>query len=404
VLGRQHSRLVRVLGSLGLVVSLVVGSVGVAGAGLQPGGSFSDDNGNIHEGNIEAIAAQGITLGCNPPGNTLYCPGSSVTRGQMAAFLVRALKLPATSTDFFADDDASVFESNINRMAAAGITSGCNPPDNDQFCPNNNVTRGQMAAFLVRAFGYTDPGPGGKFIDTAGSIFESNINRLATAGITAGCNPPDNDRFCPNDLVKRDQMASFLARALNLPPIVPPPVPPPPPADACEGSNINIPVSECEALVALYNATNGYAWKSNTFWFNPAVSPCDWAGVVCTNTGQSQRNVKRLLRGSIEMTGPIPTEIGDLQFLEEIFFAINKLDGTLPAELGSLPLLRTLQVNTNAGLGGEIPVALYTGLQDTLTQFSIGDGNGCFTVPSSAPAGMVPWLNSVGPGWDSGCS
>ncbi|VAV93560.1 hypothetical protein MNBD_ACTINO02-1070 [hydrothermal vent metagenome] len=403
MLGHSRLGLVKVLGTVGLVVGLVAGTIGIAAAGLPPGGSFSDDNGNVHEGNIEAIAAGGITKGCNPPDNTLYCPGGSVTRGQMAAFLVRALDLPATSNDYFTDDDGTMFESNINRMAAAGITSGCNPPENDRFCPNDNVTRAQMAAFIVRAFEYTDPGPGGKFNDITGSIFESNINRFATAGITAGCNPPDNDRFCPNDLVKRDQMASFLARALNLTAIVPPPLPPPPPSDACDGSNIDIPVSECDALVALYTATNGYAWKANTFWFNPAVSPCDWSGVVCTTLVQGQRNVKRLLMGSIEMTGPIPSEIGDFQSLEEIFFAINKLDGTLPAELGDLPVLRTLQVNANAGLGGEIPVALYTGLQDTLTQFSIGAGNGCFTVPTGAPAGMVPWLDTVAPGWDSGC-
>jgi len=394
----------RTLAAIGLVIGLVAGTVGVAAAGLPAGGSFSDDNGNVHEGNIEAIAAGGITKGCNPPDNTLYCPGASVTRGQMAAFLVRALDLPAASDDYFTDDDGTLFESNINRMAAAGITSGCNPPDNDLFCPNDNVTRGQMAAFIVRAFEYTDPGPGGKFVDTAGSIFETNINRLATAGITAGCNPPENDRFCPNDLVKRDQMASFLARALNLSPIIPPPVPPPVPSDACDGSNIDIPVSECNALVALYNATNGYAWKSATFWFNPAVSPCDWTGVVCTPLVQGQRNVLRLLRGSIEMTGPIPPEIEDLQSLEWIYFAINNLSGTLPAELGNLPALQILQLNANEGLGGQIPVAFYTGLQDTLISMSIGPGNGCFTVPAGAPAGMVPWLNSVAPSWDSSCS
>ncbi len=192
---------------------------------LPPGGTFWDDNGNVHEGNIEAIANAGITRGCNPPVNDQYCPGSGVTRGQMAAFLVRALGLTDDGGgNSFIDDNGSVFEADIAKMAAAGITKGCNPPTNTMFCPNDNVTRGQMAAFLVRALGLTDDGGGNSFIDDDGSIFEADIAKMAAAGITKGCNPPTNNRFCPNDPVKRDQMASFLARALNLAPLVPPSV------------------------------------------------------------------------------------------------------------------------------------------------------------------------------------
>jgi hypothetical protein len=218
---RQASSFVVVLIVVG---TLVVGLAAVALAGaLPPGGTFTDDNGNIHEGAIEAIAAAGVTKGCNPPTNDLYCPGSSVTRGQMAAFLTRALDLPATTTDFFTDDDDSGFEGDINRMAAASVTKGCNPPANDKFCPDTKVTREVMAAFLVRAFGYTDNGSGDLFIDDDDSIFEQDIDRLGTAGVTKGCNPPANDLYCPKSLVLRDQMASFLARALGLSLIVPPP-------------------------------------------------------------------------------------------------------------------------------------------------------------------------------------
>jgi hypothetical protein len=71
----------------------------------------------------------------------------------MAAFLVRALGLTkGGGTDRFTDDNGSVFETDINRIAKAGITAGCNPPANTRFCPSNRVTRGQMAAFLHRAF------------------------------------------------------------------------------------------------------------------------------------------------------------------------------------------------------------------------------------------------------------
>ena len=211
---------------LGLVggLALVLMLVGLALAGdLPPGGTFKDDNGNIHEGNIEAIAAAGITKGCNPPANNLYCPATAVSRGQMAAFLVRALGLPATGTDYFADDDESIFEDDINRLAESAITKGCNPPANTEYCPDSNVTREQMAAFLVRALDLVDDGGGNLFTDDDTSIFEADIDKLGTAGVTRGCNPPANSRFCPKDLVLRDRMASFLARALGLTPIQPPP-------------------------------------------------------------------------------------------------------------------------------------------------------------------------------------
>ncbi len=200
----------------------------VASAELPAGGSFIDDNGNVHEGYIEAIRAEGITKGCNPPRNDRYCPDASVQRGEMAAFLVRALDLPAGSIDYFDDDAGSIFERDINALAEAGITRGCNPPDNDRFCPDAAVSREQMAAFLGRAFSYTDPGTGDWFMDDDGSLFEADIDRLRQAGVTNGCNPPNNTLFCPINEVRRDEMASFLGRALGLSPDVPPS-----PVEAC---------------------------------------------------------------------------------------------------------------------------------------------------------------------------
>ncbi|MFP3915514.1 MAG: S-layer homology domain-containing protein, partial [Actinomycetota bacterium] len=85
----------------------------------------------------------------------------------------------------------------------------------DRFCPDDPVTRGQMAAFLVRALGYSAAGAGNLFGDDNGSVFEADIDRLATAGVTRGCNPPQNDRFCPDDPVTRGQMAAFLNRAMG---------------------------------------------------------------------------------------------------------------------------------------------------------------------------------------------
>jgi hypothetical protein len=188
---------------------------------LPPGGTFIDDDGNIHEGSIEAIAAAGITHGCNPPTNSRFCPDEVVSRGQMAAFISRALSLPS-APDRFVDDEGHLFESDIDRLAEAGITLGCNPPANDRFCPDQDMTRGAMAAMLSRAFDLESDGDN-HFIDDDGSLFEADIDSLASAGVTKGCNPPTNDRFCPDDKVTRDQMASFLARALGLTAMTPPP-------------------------------------------------------------------------------------------------------------------------------------------------------------------------------------
>jgi hypothetical protein len=162
---------------------------------------------------ITWLAAERITKGCNPPANDQYCPDDPVTRGQMAAFLTRALTLTNPGTVTFTDDDGSVFEDSIEALGAAGITRGCNPPTNDRFCPHSAVTRAEMAAFLSRALGLTARA-GNPFSDDEGSVFEADIERLAVAGITRGCNPPANTLYCPDDPVTRGQMAAFLHRAL----------------------------------------------------------------------------------------------------------------------------------------------------------------------------------------------
>jgi hypothetical protein len=180
----------------------------------QPDGFTDVPTDHTFYTDIQWLAGEGITRGCNPPDNTLFCPDDFVTRGQMAAFLVRGLGYADDGGgDRFTDDDGSVFEGDIDRLATAGVTKGCNPPDNTEFCPDDFVTRGQMAAFLVRAFGYSDDGGGDRFTDDDGSVFEGDIDRLATAGVARGCNPPDNTEFCPGDFVTRGQMAAFLARA-----------------------------------------------------------------------------------------------------------------------------------------------------------------------------------------------
>jgi hypothetical protein len=169
------------------------------------GTPFTDIDGNQFENDIIWLYNAGITGGCT---TDRFCPSSNVLRDQMASFLDRALDLPATTVDFFDDDDGNIHEGAINRLAAAGITGGC---DVRQYCPKSNVLRDQMASFLVRAFNLpltaTD-----YFGDDEGNLHENQINALANSGITGGCGP---GRYCPTNPVTRGQMAAFLHRALD---------------------------------------------------------------------------------------------------------------------------------------------------------------------------------------------
>jgi hypothetical protein len=171
-------------------------------AGLyQP--RFVDDEGSFHQADINALADRGITQGC---GRFRYCPAQVVTREQMASFLVRALALPPTEQDFFVDDEGSLHEQDINALAAAGITAGCGESG---FCPGAAVTRAQLASLLARSLDLP-PTEQDFFADDNGSPHEADANALAAAGITNGCAP---GAFCPQESTTREQAASFLVRA-----------------------------------------------------------------------------------------------------------------------------------------------------------------------------------------------
>ena len=94
---------------------------------------FMDDDQSSHADAIAAIAALGITTGCDGSGDN-FCPNDLVTRGQMATFLVRAFDLPESEADHFGDDNGSVHEDSINRLAQAGVTQGCRE---DSYCADD---------------------------------------------------------------------------------------------------------------------------------------------------------------------------------------------------------------------------------------------------------------------------
>jgi len=107
---------------------------------------------------VQDFAARGITSGCGPG---LYCPQADVTRAEMSVFLLRTLDAtlspPACTTPVFTDVPASSpFCRWIEELARRGVVAGCG---NGAFCPDQAVTREQMAAFVAATFGLTLYGP-----------------------------------------------------------------------------------------------------------------------------------------------------------------------------------------------------------------------------------------------------
>jgi YVTN family beta-propeller protein len=171
---------------------------------------------------IERLYSAGITAGCST--NPLsYCPEQSVTRAQMAIFLERgkngsAYSPPPGTGAVFADVPLSYWAVNwIEKLYADGITAGCGAGN---YCPEDPVTRAQMAIFLLRAkhgAAYTPPAAVGVFTDVPTSYWAASwIEQLYAEGITGGCNLSPLS-YCPEDPVTRAEMAVFLVRTFNLP-------------------------------------------------------------------------------------------------------------------------------------------------------------------------------------------
>ena len=111
-------------------------------------------------------------------------------------------------------------------------------------------------------------------------------------------------------------------------------------------------VSERDALVALYNATDGETWVNNTNWLTDAPVGL-WYGVTTDGSGKVTRlDFTRNWSG-----GRIPAELGSLTRLEWVKLVGNGLEGEIPATLGGNSNLRLLELADNQ-LGGEIPSEL----------------------------------------------
>ena len=197
------------------ILGLVAATIVVVGA--VAAGGFDDDEGTVHEPAIEALAERGVLAGTDC-GSGLICPGEPIRRWVMAVWLIRALgESPSEAPSRFADVGPDAWWAPyVERLAELRVTEGC-ATGPDRYCPHNPVTRAQMASFLVRAFDLA-PGPAAGFADTATNHHAASIDALATSRITAGCGT-EPARYCPDALVTRGQLATFLARALGIVPL-----------------------------------------------------------------------------------------------------------------------------------------------------------------------------------------
>jgi zinc D-Ala-D-Ala carboxypeptidase len=223
----EHPRSLRRAIAAPIVVLLLVVSATLGAPTASAAATFTDVADSPFAADIEWLAAAGITAGCTAE---RFCPGDPVTREQMASFLVRMFELPPTAVEPFTDVAASGHRTQINRLAAAGITGGCAP---DRFCPRGLVTREQMASFIARAAGLPWTA-NDYFLDDERSIHKGDINRSAAAGVTGGCG---QHVYCPRQEVTRGQMAAFLRRVVS-PVAAPTPLPAVGPLPACRYDDI----------------------------------------------------------------------------------------------------------------------------------------------------------------------
>ena len=172
---------------------------------------------------IQRVAAAGITTGCSTTPSR-YCPTAVVKRDQMAIFLLRGMhggsfQPPTVATSSFSDVPGGYWALTwIEQLVNEGVTGGCgvNPA---RYCPTASVTRAQMAVFLLRAkhgVAYVPPAATGRFTDVPTSYWAASwIEALADEGVTGGCTTTPA-KFCPESAVTRDQMAVFLTRSFEL--------------------------------------------------------------------------------------------------------------------------------------------------------------------------------------------
>ena len=198
-----------------VTVALEVTSEESPSAGQEPPqGAFDDDNGKVAEEALNRLAGLGVFEGTEC-GARAICPNAPIARWTAAVWIIRALEERSYQPEetVFADVVGEDWWSGyVQRLFTLGATNGC-ATDPARFCPDQVISRAQMAALLVRILGLDEAVSAG-FTDTVGITLESEIDSLAASGITTGCST-NPDRFCPKLPLTRGQMALFIDRALQ---------------------------------------------------------------------------------------------------------------------------------------------------------------------------------------------
>jgi hypothetical protein len=182
----------------------------VAVGDSSSGGRFVDVPAGVHRDAIERMAANGVIAGYS---NDTFRPADRLTRGQLASLLDRAFELEAgpcaSACAEVSDIGRSVHASAIEALLASGVGQGY--PDGT-YGPQRYVTRGQLATFLANVLELPGDPDGHTFADARGSTHSAAIGAITAAGIASGRTATSYE---PDELVRRDQMASFLDRALD---------------------------------------------------------------------------------------------------------------------------------------------------------------------------------------------
>lgn len=211
---------------IGLLFGLLVAASFLAPAGpaaaleTTPGGQtdtgFVDVEDGPHAEDIRFIVDRGLTIGCDAEGPR-YCPDRDVTRAEIAILLARALDLDITLPyrGVFTDVPQSApYAPHVEVIGVLGLSdTGIGEP----YRPNDPLLRSEVATFLQKSFRLNSPDetitPSFSDIAPDASYMEA-VEAVLNAGITRGCGT-DPPLYCPEDTVRRDTMASFLARTLR---------------------------------------------------------------------------------------------------------------------------------------------------------------------------------------------
>ena len=395
-------------GWLILLVSLLVATTAApssASEAEEAGFSDSSDAG-VHQTAVETLAGWGYFEGTECD-TDMFCPNDPMKRWVMAVWLVRVLghKPLNTDTSQFADVEADEWWSPYaERLAKLEVTAGCKT-EPLRYCPDRSVTRAQMATFLVRAFDLEEAPPAG-FVDTEESVHSANIDALAAAGITAGCKT-DPLSYCPDKPVTRAQMATFLHRAigtsdrailaalyhatggpkwsartkwLSNTPI---------------GQWFGVSTNRDGNVYLLDLRGNGLKGFLPPVLGNLAhlsdlrLGDNELTGPIPEELGKLEQ-LAGLDLSSNKLTGPIPEELGKLSLLT-LYLGSNDLTGSIPAELGNITGLRHMSLRAN-NLSGPIPPEL--GNLIFLWDLSLGDNELSGPIPPELFA--LANLNSLG--------